>query len=129
MYFQNRHLNHECAETIKATLKTNLEALPENRHNYAALVNAYVRYFGMERVELVVSTALLKVTNAELMSAIDNFKTAVKRKANEILWDSGQSARLSFKDRMAVAQKKTDEHNRKTPPPQKQKTKSYGMEK
>ena len=110
LYFQNKHLNHECAEVIKSTIKNNLEATPDKQHNYSTLANACTRVFGMERTEWVISTALLNVKDLTLASAIGEFKTAVKGKIAQEYWDK-QTEKLSFKDSIAVAQQRADEHN------------------
>ena len=83
----------------------------------------------MERAELVLNSSLVDVKNdtenAKLKAAIDEVRAAVKQRVADNYWNSGQSHKLSFADKMAVAQRKVDEYDQNRNTPSKPKKKSY----
>ena len=138
-------------------------------------VNEVINSFGSERAGWVLAAAVERDTTDELLNhkewasqkelpsepcnliaVQDDEHTkifchslikAVQLKSAVVLWDNGQSGKLSYEDRMAVAKIKANEHNRKitqptiptpaqhkpmltvaTPPPPKPKKKVYGMD-
>ena len=125
LYFQSQHLNHECAETLKTTITTNFDTPKEEQHNYVTIANAMTRIFGMERVKWVLDTPLVNVEDSKLRSAIDEVKAAVKRKEVDIYWDNKRSDYVSFKDKMAAAQRKVDRQKQNRDTTNNTKKKSY----
>jgi len=110
LYFQNQHLNHECAEVIRNTVWQNMN-VTQNKQDDNQLANYFISQYGAERVGYVLDTPMVNVKNENLSFAIYKIKKAVKLVSAEILWDSGKRYLLSHDERMAVAQKKADEHN------------------
>ena len=69
----------------------------------------------------------MNITHEDMSFPLHQFKKAVKLLADEIIWDRGDSRLLSVTDRMAVAQKKADEHNQSRQVQAPQKSKSKGI--
>ena len=86
----------------------------------------------MERARWALDTPLVNVNadDIKLSSAIDEVKSAVKRKEADIYWGNKMSTpqNLSFKDKMAAAQRKVDEYDQSRVTPTQAKPKSKGME-
>jgi len=110
LYFQNQHLNHECAEAIRNTVWQNMNAT-QNKQDDNQLANSFISQYGAERVGHVIDTPMVNVKNEDLSFAIYKIKKAVKLASAEIIWDRGERHLLSHEDAMAVAKKKSDDHN------------------
>ena len=110
-YFQSEHLNHDCAEVIRNTMSANLKAT-QSKQDDIQLAYSFIRRYGVGRVSYVLDTPLVNVKDEDLSFAVYKLRQAVKLASAEIIWDRGEAHKLSHEDKMAVAQKKADEHNR-----------------
>ena len=107
-------------------------------------VSRAIEKFGEERVKWVLALADSKtkwasqqnlpnepqnISSASITAHLDGlikeYKEYVQMQAADIAWQTGQVHTLSFRDRMAVATKKSDEQNRTPSMPKK---KSKGMD-
>jgi hypothetical protein len=111
LYFQNKHLNHECADSLKKTLLNNFAAPKDAQRNHVTIANAIVRIYGIDRAAWVLENPSAE-KNDELRKVTNKVRAAVKNTVAENYWNNGQEKKLSWEDRKAVAQKKADEHNR-----------------
>jgi len=153
-YFRNLRVNKDCAADIVQAISRYLK---DGRNITSATSISLIEKYGKERVEWVLAAAInsdmtnnlsnhkewasqKKLPNephgiyisihADHMNAfIDGFKDEVQFRDAEVVWDKGQTQTLSFADKMAVATKKSNEHNQNKPStPTRKSNRSSGME-
>ena len=128
LYFQNQHLNHECANTLINTLQNNLNAPTDKQHHNGVIANACMRIYGIERAEWVLDSPLVNTSDTNLRSAIDHVKELVKNKIAEDYWRNAQTSKQSFENSIVAAKIKADAYNQSRASTTKPKKKTYGME-
>jgi len=142
-YYLNLRINNDCIAEMEQTIA---QCKKEGRAFMAedVAVSQAIDKFGEERVAWVLALADSKTEwasqqnlpnephnihtptiTAHLDGFIKEYKEYVQMQAADIAWQTGQAHTLSFRDRMAVATKKSDEQSRTPSTPKK---KSKGME-